>query len=98
MTLLSLGWLMAKWRRMRPRSLLYNSPQNHLLEEMVPLRRILVVGAGRMGESKIEAHLHSNSQYPLPAQMAGHTLANIFLDALTVDVERGRFIGQLPAV
>lgn len=194
MTLLSLGWLVAKWRRMKPRSLLDNSPLNLLLDKMVPLRRlpalirmghlhalavtassyssgehltffqgdkrltswvrsqrravrdrithahllassaipfvfpavplqidghteyfgdgsmrqsapmaaaihlgarrILVVGAGRMSEPKSEAHLHSNNQYPSLAQIAGHTLANIFLDALAVDIERARRINQ----
>ena len=31
MTLLSLGWLLAKWRRLKPRSLLDNSPLTELL-------------------------------------------------------------------
>lgn len=194
MTLLSMGWLVAKWHRMKPRSLLDNSPLNLLLDEMVPLRRlpalvrmghlqalavtassyssgehltffegdkrlmswvrsqrravrdrithahllassaipfvfpavplqidghtqyfgdgsmrqsapiapaihlgarrILVVGAGRMSEPKSENQLHSNGEYPSLAQIAGHTLSNIFLDALAVDVERARRINQ----
>jgi NTE family protein len=56
--------------------------------------RILVVGAGRMHEPKGEVHLHTNSSYPSLAQIAGHTLSNIFLDALAVDVERMRRINQ----
>lgn len=56
--------------------------------------RILVIGAGRMHEPKSEAHLHTTSNYPSLAQIAGHTLSNIFLDALAVDVERLRRINQ----
>jgi len=188
LTLLSLGWLIAKWRRLRPRSLLDNLPLAQLLQTLVPLerlpglmaqghlqalavtassyssgehvtffeglshlqpwtrsqrksvrerithdhllassaipfvfpatalqidgrtayfgdgsmrqsapiapaihlgaQRILVVGAGRMHEPKGEAHLHTTSSYPSLAQIAGHALSNIFLDALSVDVER----------
>jgi NTE family protein len=194
MTLLSLGWLLAKWRRVKPRSLLDNSPLGELLTRLVPLERlpylirkghiqalavtassyssgdhvtffegdkrlmpwvrtqrlsvrdkithahllassaipfvfpatalhidghteffgdgsmrqsapvaaaihlgaerILVVGAGRMHEPKSEAHLHTTNTYPSIAQIAGHALSNIFLDALAVDVERVRRINQ----
>jgi NTE family protein len=194
MTLLSLGWLLAKWRRLKPRSLLDNSPLQSLLQDFVPLERlpelvrqghvqalavtassyssgehitffegdkrlmpwvrsqrravrdrithahllassaipfvfpamplhiegnteyfgdgsmrqsapvapaihlgaerILVVGAGRMHEPKNEAHLHTISSYPSIAQIAGHALSNIFLDALAVDVERVQRINQ----
>ncbi len=194
MTLLSVGWLVARWRRVKPRSLLDNSPLHELLARMVPLERlpelirqghvqalavtassyssgdhitffegdkrlmpwvrsqrrsvrdrithahllassaipfvfpatslqiegqteyfgdgsmrqsapvapaihlgasrVLVVGAGRMHEPKDEAHLHTNSSYPSLAQIAGHALSNIFLDALAVDVERMRRINH----
>lgn len=40
MTLLSLGWLVAKWRRLKPRSLLDNSPLEELLTSLVPLDRL----------------------------------------------------------
>jgi NTE family protein len=57
------------------------SPAVHLGAE-----RILVVGAGRMHEP---ASMRPNSgEYPNLAQIAGHALSNIFLDALAVDVER----------
>ena len=194
MTLLSVGWLLAKWRRMKPRSLLDNAPLVELLKHLVPLERlpalirkghmqalavtassyssgehvtfyegdkrlvpwirsqrhavrdrishahllassaipfvfpavplpingqieyfgdgsmrqsapiaaaihlgalrILVVGAGRMHEPKSEVQLHTNGGYPSLAQIAGHALSNIFLDALAVDVERVRRINQ----
>lgn len=48
--------------------------------------RILIIGAGRMHEPP-GARAHSG-EYPNLAQIAGHALSNIFLDALAVDVER----------
>ena len=186
LTMMSLGWVIARWRRARPRSLLDNSPLNTLLGELidtarlkrvmrdghlqalavtassygsgmhvtfydavkdivpwtrsqriavrsdigvghllassaipfvfpaVPLeleghteyfgdgsmrqsapispavhlgaQRILVVGAGRMHEPPGERA--GSGEYPNLAQIAGHALSNIFLDALAVDVER----------
>lgn len=48
--------------------------------------RVLVIGAGRMQEPPgVRA---GSGEYPNLAQIAGHALANIFLDALAVDVER----------
>ena len=49
-------------------------------------QRIFVVGAGRMHEPPGERA--GSSEYPNLAQIAGHALSNIFLDALAVDVER----------
>jgi NTE family protein len=57
-------------------------------------QRVLVVGAGRMHEPKEEARLYTASGYPSLAQIAGHALSNIFLDALSVDVERVLRINQ----
>ena len=194
MTLLSLGWILAKFRRVKPKSLLDNAPLGQLLKRLVPLERlpelvrqghmqalavsassystgdhvtffegdkrlmpwmrtqryavrdrithahllassaipfvfpatelhingrneyfgdgsmrqsapiapaihlgaerVLVVGAGRMHEPKNEAHLYTTSAYPSIAQIAGHALSNIFLDALAVDVERVRRVNQ----
>ncbi|MCW5662991.1 MAG: patatin-like phospholipase family protein [Piscinibacter sp.] len=48
--------------------------------------RILIIGAGRMHEPP-GARAHSE-EYPNLAQIAGHAMSNIFLDALAVDVER----------
>jgi NTE family protein len=56
--------------------------------------RILVVGAGRLHEPKTEAGPSVPNTYPSLAQIAGHTLSNIFLDALAVDVERVRRINH----
>lgn len=198
MTLLSLGWLVAKWRRLKPRSLLDNSPLHDLLRAMVPLERLpalmrrghmhalavtassystgehvtffqgvrslmpwtrsqrravrarithqhllassaipfifpaaelsvderagyfgdgsmrqsaplaaaihlgatrlVVVGAGRMTEPTETASNQGPHAYPSLAQIAGHTLSSIFLDALGVDVERARRINQTLAL
>lgn len=197
MTLLSVGWVIAKWRRLKPRSLLDNSPLAALLQELVPLQRlpdlirrgdvqalavtassygtgehvtffegdkrlkpwlrsqriavrdkitldhllassaipfifpatalgihgrteyfgdgsmrqsapiapaihlgaerIVVIGAGRMHEPKDEGR-QPNGSYPSLAQIAGHALSSIFLDALAVDIERVRRINQTIAL
>ena len=57
------------------------SPAIHLGAE-----RVLVIGAGRMHEPPGRRVVADG--YPSIAQIAGHTLSNIFLDALAVDVER----------
>lgn len=188
MTLLSMGWLIAKWRRLKPRSLLDNTPLAELLKLWVPLERlpwlirkghlralavtassyssgehitffqgdrqlvpwvrshrrglrdkithqhllassaipfifpamalpiegqtaffgdgsmrqtapvapaihlgaerICVIGAGLMHEPRTQPAAVAEALYPTLAQIAGHALSNIFLDALAVDVER----------
>jgi NTE family protein len=57
------------------------SPAIHLGAE-----RVLVVGAGRLHEPPGEQRQVAG--YPSLAQIAGHAMANIFLDALSVDIER----------
>lgn len=59
------------------------SPAVHLGAE-----RILVIGAGRMQESPARPPSGDDGAYPSLAQVAGHALSNIFLDALAVDIER----------
>jgi len=186
LTMLTIGWALARWRRARPRSLLDNSPLQELLQRLVPIGRlhgmlkaghlralaisassyssgqhvtfyqsltnvapwtrsqrvavraaithdhllassaipfafpamalpfegqsewfgdgsmrqaapispavhlgadrVLVIGAGRMQEPP--GHRILANGYPSLAQIAGHALSNIFLDALAVDVER----------
>ena len=194
LSLLSLGWVVARWHRLRPRSLLDNAPLNELLQQLVPLvrlpmmmrqghmhalaitassyssgehitffeagdrfvpwvrsqrrsirdeirhdhllassaipfifpaqgididgtteyfgdgsmrqsapiapaihlgaERILVIGAGRMHESGRDPTAAPSTGYPSLAQIAGHALSNIFLDALWVDVERMQRINK----
>ncbi|WP_374564629.1 patatin-like phospholipase family protein [Ideonella sp.] len=70
------------------------SPAIHLGAE-----RILVIGAGRMHEPPGKRQV--SGDYPTMAQIAGHALSNIFLDALAVDFERlqriNRTLQLLPA-
>jgi NTE family protein len=40
LTMLSVGWVLARWRRARPRSLLDNQPLAGLLRRLVPLERL----------------------------------------------------------
>ncbi|MEY8876903.1 MAG: patatin-like phospholipase family protein [Leptothrix sp. (in: b-proteobacteria)] len=57
------------------------SPAVHLGAE-----RVLVIGAGRMHEPT--GQRAPANGYPSVAQIAGHALSSIFLDALAVDIER----------
>lgn len=198
LTLLSLGWALARWGRMRPQSLLDNSPLAALLQRLVPLEqlpglietghlhalaitassyssgehltffesagnpppwvrsqrkaargpithdhllassaipfvfparalpvedrreyfgdgsmrqsaplsaaihlgaeRILVIGAGRLHEPQGGIQGPRGDGYPSLAQIAGHALSSIFLDALSVDIERARRINQTLAL
>jgi NTE family protein len=59
------------------------SPAIHLGAE-----RVLVIGAGRMHEPAGAPRAALVQGHPSLAQIAGHALSNIFLDALAVDVER----------
>ncbi len=59
------------------------SPAVHLGAE-----RVLVIGAGRMHEPPGRRATVVATGHPTMAQIAGHALSNIFLDALAVDVER----------
>ncbi|EHR70630.1 putative esterase of the alpha-beta hydrolase superfamily [Burkholderiales bacterium JOSHI_001] len=47
LTMLSIGWVIARWRRARPRSLLDNSPLGDLLHRLVPLRRLPLMLRGK---------------------------------------------------
>jgi NTE family protein len=59
--------------------------------------RVLVIGAGRMHEPTGGRRAVSDA-YPSVAQIAGHALSNIFLDALAVDVERLQRINKTLAL
>lgn len=196
LTMLSVGWVIARWRRARPRSLLDNAPLAELLKRLVPLdrlptmfeqrhlhafavtassytsgehftffdaaqaiepwqrsqrvavqtrlsqahllassaipfvfpatplevagehgwfgdgsmrqtaplspavhlgaQRLLIIGAGRMQEPS--GRVVASTDYPNLAQIAGHAMASIFLDALAVDVERLKRINRTLAL
>jgi NTE family protein len=63
------------------------SPAVHLGAE-----RVFVIGAGRMHEPP--GQRRGDDAYPSLAQVAGHALSNIFLDALAVDIERAQRINR----
>ena len=196
LTMLSVGWLIARWRKARPRSLLDNGPLAELLNTMVPLerlpmmlqqrqlhalavtassytggehvtffstaqalepwsrsqrlavpatithdhllassaipfvfparrleqgqqmawygdgsmrqtaplspaihlgaQRLLIIGAGRMHEPA--GRRPAVQGYPSLAQIAGHAMSSIFLDALSVDIERMQRINRTLAL
>ena len=196
LTMLSLGWIIARWRRMPPRSLLDNTPLHGLLQRLVPLdrlpalfaqrhlhalavtassytsgehftfydsaapispwqrsqrvaaptplrhehllassaipfvfpatrlawegqqgwfgdgsmrqtaplsaaihlgaQRLVIIGAGRMHEPA--GRTPANTGYPTLAQIAGHAMSSIFLDALAVDIERMQRINRTLAL
>ena len=58
--------------------------------------KLLIIGAGRMNEPKTIAR--SSAPYPTLAQIAGHAMASIFLDALAVDIERMNRINRTLAL
>jgi NTE family protein len=63
------------------------SPAVHLGAE-----RVLIIGAGRLQEPP--GQRRDSGDYPSLAQVAGHALSNIFLDALAVDIERAQRINR----
>ncbi|MGL6289434.1 MAG: patatin-like phospholipase family protein [Silanimonas sp.] len=67
------------------------SPAIHLGAE-----RLLVIGAGRLQEPPGEKRPAGG--YPSLAQIGGHALSNIFLDALAVDIERAQRINATLAL
>ncbi len=58
--------------------------------------RILVIGAGRLHEPP--APREAVLEYPNLAQIAGHAMSSIFLDALAVDIERMQRVNKTLSV
>jgi NTE family protein len=64
MTLLSLGWILAKWRRVKPRSLLDNAPLSELLSRLVPLERLPeLIRQGHMQALAVTASSYSSGEH-----------------------------------
>ncbi|MBN8506404.1 MAG: patatin-like phospholipase family protein [Burkholderiales bacterium] len=62
-------------------------------------QRVMVIGAGRLADSQApRTPLPGSEGAPSLAQIAGHALSNIFLDALSVDVERAQRINKTLAL
>ncbi len=64
MTLLSLGWILAKIRRIKPRSLLDNSPLGELIQRLVPLERLpSLIRHGHMHALAVSASSYSSGDH-----------------------------------
>lgn len=59
-------------------------------------QQLLIIGAGRMHEPQMDEA--DDARYPSLAQVAGHALSSIFLDALAVDIERMERINRTLAM
>ena len=59
LTMLSIGWAVARWRRARPRSLLDNAPLEGLLQRLVPVERL----PRMMAEGHLQALAITASSY-----------------------------------
>ena len=57
-------------------------------------QRLLAIGASRLNEPLDQPRPNRHTGYPTWAQVAGHAISSIFLDALAVDVERMQRINQ----
>jgi NTE family protein len=49
-------------------------------------KRLVIIGAGRAHQPQDD--IHDDARYPSLAQVAGHAMASMFLDALSADIER----------
>ena len=64
LTLLSLGWILAKWRRLKPKSLLDNAPLGELLSRLVPLERLPeLIRNGHMQALAVTASSYSSGEH-----------------------------------
>lgn len=64
LTLLSLGWALARWRRTHPHSLLDNAPLAQLLARLVPLARVPhLIRAGHLHALAVTASSYDSGQH-----------------------------------
>lgn len=59
-------------------------------------QKVLVVGAGRLTEPPRQ--MTETPRYPSLAQIAGHAMSSIFLDSLSIDIERLNRVNQTLSV
>jgi len=59
-------------------------------------QRVLVIGAGQIGQPGVLSQVDPCA-YPTLAQIAGHAMSTIFLDALASDIERLEKMNQIAA-
>jgi len=64
LTMLSVGWVIARWRRARPRSLLDNGPLAELLQRLVPLERLPdMLASGHLHALAVTASSYSSGEH-----------------------------------
>ncbi|ODV09454.1 MAG: Patatin [Rubrivivax sp. SCN 70-15] len=64
LTMMSIGWVIARWRRARPRSLLDNEPLAGLLQRLVPLERLpTLLAAGHLHALAVSASSYSSGEH-----------------------------------
>ncbi len=64
LTMVSIGWVIARWRRARPRSLLDNRPLADLLQQLVPLQRLpLMLQQGHLHALAVTASSYSSGEH-----------------------------------
>jgi len=64
LTMMSIGWVIARWRRARPRSLLDNTPLAELLQRLVPLQRLpMMLEQGHLHALAVTASSYSSGAH-----------------------------------
>ncbi len=64
LTMMSIGWVIARFRRARPRSLLNNAPLADLLQRLVPLERLpMVLGGGHLQALAVTASSYTSGEH-----------------------------------
>lgn len=72
LTMMSLGWALARWWRQKPRSLLDNAPLEELLRRMIPLERIpSMLAEGHLAALALSASSYSSGEHVTFYQSAG---------------------------
>lgn len=76
LTLFTVGWALARWRRARPRSLLDNAPLQELLTQLLPLQRVPeLIDAGVLRGLAISASSYSAGDHVTFYDAPGDLLA-----------------------
>ena len=64
LSMISVGWMVAKWWRIKPRSLLNNAPLGQLLLDLVPLQRLqALIDQGHLKALAITASSYTSGQH-----------------------------------
>ena len=64
LTVLSLGWVLARWRHAKPRSLLNNAPLAELVQRLVPMERLPdMLAAGHLHALALTASSYSTGEH-----------------------------------